>query len=539
MIETQDSIAITVPNSHDENDNKVLNVAPKSNVTDSYYEDEKSVLLPIKELVLVFLALLLAVFLAGLDQMIIATCLPNIVSEFNSLDQITWIGTAYLLTSTTSQPISGKVSDIFGRKPTFLVALGTFIIASVLCGAAQNMIMLIVFRGLSGLGAGAIINLLMIIMSDVTSQRDRGKYQGIIGGVWGISSIVGPLAGGLFSDHLSWRWAFFINLPIGLITIIIVIFFLHLPRPTGSLGEKLKRIDYLGSCLIFTTVVCLLLPTNWGGDTYPWNSPQIITLYIASFIFLLILIYVETKVASEPIIPAQIFKVRTAIATFIFNLLFGMVFYSMVFYTPLYFQVMKGVSATESGLLILPLILGLVIFSAVAGLITTYTGRVREIIWIGSLISVAGAVLISIFFDISSTTGQQIGYLLLIGCGFGLVAQTTLLSLQSCVEIEYLATVTAMYNFSRIIGGIFGVAILGAIFNNVLSEGLSTYSQLSPGTFNLERARREPLYLWQLTDLDVRQNIMQIYVNALQAAYRLNIPHYDLKKTITQQNEKQ
>ncbi|CAG8500823.1 2335_t:CDS:2 [Cetraspora pellucida] len=502
MIETQDSITITVPNSHDEKDNKVLNIASRSNVTDSHYEDEKSVLLPIKELVLVFLALLLAVFLAGLDQMIIATCLPNIVSEFNSLDQITWIGTAYLLTSTTSQPISGKVSDIFGRKPTFLVALGTFIIASVLCGAAQNMIMLIVFRGLSGL-------------ANVTSQRDRGKYQGIIGGVWGISSIVGPLAGGLFSDHLSWRWAFFINLPIGTITIIIVIFFLHLPRPTGSLGEKLKRIDYLGSCLIFTTVVCLLLPTNWGGDTYPWNSPQIITLYIASFIFLLILIYVEIKVASEPIIPAQIFKVRTAIATFIFNLLFGMVFYSMV---------MKGASATESGLLLLPLILGLVIFSAVSGLITTYTGRVREIIWVGSLISVAGAVLISIFFDISSTTGQQIGYLLLIGCGFGLVAQTTLLSLQSCVEIEYLATVTAMYNFSRIIGGIFGVAILGAIFNNVLSEGLSTYSQLSPGTFNIERARREPLYLWQLTDLDVRHNIMQIYVNALQAAYRLNIP---------------
>ncbi|CAG8795135.1 9361_t:CDS:2, partial [Dentiscutata erythropus] len=362
-------------------------------------------------------------------------------------------------------------------------------------------------------------------MSDVTSQRDRGKYQGIVGGVWGLSTIIGPLAGGLFSDHLSWRWAFFINLPIGTITVIIVILFLHLPRSSGSLIEKLKRIDYLGSILTFTGVICLLLPTNWGGNTYDWNSPQIICLYIASFILLSALAYVEIKVASEPIIPAQIFKVRTAVATFIFNLLFGMSFFSMIYYTPLYFQVIKGVSATESGLLILPLLLGVVIFSAVAGMITSYTGRVRELIWVGGVISTIGSILVSIYFNANSTTGQQVGFLLITGCGFGLVAQTTLLSLQSCVDVEYLASVTAMYNFSRVIGGIFGVAILGAIFTNTLNAGLATYySQLPPGSFDLVLAKSDVLYLWRLNDTNIRQNIMQIYVNALQAAYRINIP---------------
>ncbi|RIB08579.1 major facilitator superfamily domain-containing protein [Gigaspora rosea] len=548
MIEAPDSVTITVSNSHEEKEEKVLNKTDsESTIKNNNNEDEKSTLLSFKELMLVFLALLFAVFLSGLDQMIVATCLPKIVSEFNSLDQITWIGTAYLLTSTTSQPISGKISDIFGRKPTFLLAIGTFLIASTLCGASQNMIMLIVFRGLAGLGAGAIVNLLMIIMSDVTSQRDRGKYQGLVGGVWGLSTIVGPLAGGLFSDHLSWRWAFFINLPIGAVTVIIVILYLQLPKPNGSLIEKLKRIDYLGSILVFIGVVCLLLPTNWGGTTYPWNSPQIITLYIVSFIILSILIYVEVKVAAEPIIPAQLFKIRTAVANFIFNLLFGMAFYSMIFYTPLYFQVIKGVSATVSGLLILPLLLGLVLFSLVAGLLTSYTGRVREFIWLGSLISIIGSVLISIYFNTNSTTGQQIGFLLIIGCGFGFVAQTTLLSIQSCVEIEYLATATAMYNFSRVIGGIFGVAILGAVFNGILNEGLSTlYSQLPPGSFDITLAKNDALYLWNISDMQIRQNIMQIYVNALQSAYRVNVPilvcaflsslflkHHVLQKTIT------
>ncbi|CAG8571635.1 6183_t:CDS:2, partial [Gigaspora rosea] len=449
MIEAPDSVTITVSNSHEEKEEKVLNKTDsESTIKNNNNEDEKSTLLSFKELMLV---------IGSNDSS----------NMFTKNHQITWIGTAYLLTSTTSQPISGKISDIFGRKPTFLLAIGTFLIASTLC--EYDNVDCVSWFGWIRCWSNSKVNidlfLLMIIMSDVTSQRDRGKYQGLVGGVWGLSTIVGPLAGGLFSDHLSWRWAFFINLPIGAVTVIIVILYLQLPKPNGSLIEKLKRIDYLGSILVFIGVVCLLLPTNWGGTTYPWNSPQIITLYIVSFIILSILIYVEVKVAAEPIIPAQLFKIRTAVANFIFNLLFGMAFYSMIFYTPLYFQVIKGVSATVSGLLILPLLLGLVLFSLVAGLLTSYTGRVREFIWLGSLISIIGSVLISIYFNTNSTTGQQIGFLLIIGCGFGFVAQTTLLSIQSCVEIEYLATATAMYNFSRVIGGIFGVAIFGAVFS--------------------------------------------------------------------------
>ncbi|KAG0334500.1 hypothetical protein BG005_004841, partial [Podila minutissima] len=252
------------------------------------YPSEEVVTLPFKQLMVVFIGLMLGVFLSSLDQTIVSVCTTKIANDFKALNEIPWVGTAYLLTSTAFQPLYGRFSDIFGRKPTFLFAISVFLIGSALCGAAQNMIMMIVARGIAGVGAGGIMSMVMIIITDLVSLRDRGKYQGIIGAVFGFSSVIGPLLGGVFTDKASWRWAFFINLPIGAITLAAVIKLLHLPHQGGSFMEKAKRIDVLGSLTLVAGLILVLLPLNWGGSTYAWNSGIVIGLFCAGFAVLFV-----------------------------------------------------------------------------------------------------------------------------------------------------------------------------------------------------------------------------------------------------------
>ncbi|KAF8926570.1 major facilitator superfamily-domain-containing protein [Dissophora ornata] len=481
--------------------------------------DDQVVSLPFKELMIVFVGLMLGIFLSSLDQTIVSVCTPKIANEFNGLNEVPWIGTSYLLTSTTFQPLYGKGSDIFGRKATFLFAITVFLIGSALCGAAQSMIWIIVARGIAGVGAGGIMSMVMIIITDLVSLRDRGKYQGIIGAVFGFSSVIGPLLGGVFTDKASWRWAFFVNLPIGLITIAAVVKLLHLPHTKGSFKEKLKRVDMLGSLTLVIGLVLVLLPLNWGGSTYAWNSPLVIGLFCAGFAVLLIFCFVEWKVALEPIIPFRLFKSRTNVAVFLTCMFIGMGFFGIMFFMPLFFQIVRQETATSSGLEMLPLIVGLLIASIASGFMVSKWGQYRPFIWVGMVLSTTGIGLLQLVQE-NSSRGEIIGFLFINGLGLGFSMQTVMLAIQSSVATKDIAVATANATFFRTVGSVFGVAIAGTIFNNSLKDNLAPLIAINPEIVKVIANS----YLAPTFGAETEALILHAYMLALRDAFRVCIP---------------
>ncbi|KAF9427896.1 hypothetical protein BGZ94_003921 [Podila epigama] len=402
-----------------------------------------------KAAILLFIGLAMATFLASLDGTIIATALPKIASDFKAQSQMSWVATAYLLTFNAFQPLYGKFSDIFGRKAMILFAAITFMIGSAGAGAATTMTMLIAFRAIQGLGGSGLI---------------------IIWSVFGVSSVIGPLLGGVFVEEITWRWCFYINLPLGVVTLAAVIMFLRLPFESQNLKAQLARIDYLGTLFIILTVVCLLLPITWGGTTYAWDSTVIIVLFCAAAALIGVTVWIETK-ALEPIIPPRLFRNKTVVVLFIVNFLTGMSFLGVIFYTPIYFQVVQGVSATASGLHLLPMVLGLVIASIASGAAMAKVKDYRIFIWMGTVIMSIGTGL-CMLLDEDSNMGEQIGYLLICGSGIGLILQTVMLAAQAAVEKVDMAIVTALCGFMNSIGGGIGIAMCSALFNNHLVDNL-------------------------------------------------------------------
>ena len=422
-------------------------------------------------------ALLLGMLLAALDQTIVSTALPTIVSDLGGMEHLSWVVTAYLLASTAATPLWGKLGDQYGRKRLFQTAIVIFLIGSALCGMAQDMPQLIAFRALQGLGGGGLMVLSMAIVGDLVPPRERGRYQGLFGAVFGATSILGPLLGGLFTEHLSWRWVFYVNLPVGVVALAVIAVVLRIPRRSAK-----HVIDYLGTFLIAAVATCLVLVASLGGTTWGWGSPQIVGLAVLGVLLAVAFVAVERR-AAEPVLPLKLFRIRTFALSAVISFIVGFAMFGAMTYLPTFLQVVQGVSPTMSGVHMLPMVFGLLLSSTVSGQIVSRTGRWKVFPVAGTAVTTLGLLLLHRLDEGSSTWLMSL-YFCVFGLGLGLVMQVLVLIVQNAVSYEDLGVATSGATFFRSIGASFGVAIFGTVFANRLGDKLAEALrgvQLPPG----------------------------------------------------------
>ena len=439
-----------------------------------------------RQILVIFSGLMLGMLLAALDQTIVSTALPTITGELGGLNHLSWVVTSYLLASTVSTPLYGKLGDLYGRKRLFQLAIVVFLAGSVVCGLAQSMGQLIVFRAIQGVGGGGLMVLAQAIIGDVVSPRERGRYMGYFGAVFGVAMVAGPLVGGFLTDQVSWRWVFYVNLPVGAVALFVTAVVL----PASEVQRKAK-VDYLGAALLTAGVTCLVLLTTWGGTEYEWGSGVILGLGAASVVLLGLLLAVEGR-AVEPVVPMHLFGNRSFNVATSVSFIIGVAMFGAISFLPLFLQVVNGASATNSGLLLLPLMVGLLGASMTSGQIISRTGRYK-------VFPVAGCGIAAVAMYLLSTMGTDTSqatvtaFMIVLGIGIGLTMQTLVLAVQNAVDRSELGVATSSVSFFRSMGGSVGVALFGALFNNLLANRIGeTVAVGEGGSFTPEAIRQLP-----------------------------------------------
>ncbi|MBB5779824.1 MDR family MFS transporter [Nonomuraea jabiensis] len=409
-------------------------------------------------------SLMLTMFLAAVDQTVVATAMPTIVGELHGLESLSWLVTAFALTSGIATPLYGKLSDMYGRKNLYLSAIVLFVLGSALCGLAQSMGQLIAFRAFQGIGAGGLMVLTMTIVGDLVTPRERARYQGIFGGVFTLASIAGPILGGYLTQHVSWRWIFYINLPLGVIALAVAFAVLKLPRRVSP-----HRIDWLGAVLISGLLTCLTLFASWGGTLYAWSSPVVIGLGGGAVLLAVLFVMVE-RAAAEPVLPLRLFRDRTFTIPVASVVLMATAMLGAATFLPVFLQLATGASASDSGLLLLPMMVGMVVSSTVTGQLVHRFGRFKWFMVTGTaLAGVAGFL----FSTMDLGTGGLVSgaYMVLFGAGLGMVMQNVLLVVQTTTAAADRGAATSAVTFARGVGGAVGVAVLGGVFSGRLALG--------------------------------------------------------------------
>ncbi|NUK03929.1 MFS transporter [Streptomyces lunaelactis] len=468
---------------------------------------------------LVFIGLMLALLLAALEQMIVATALPKIVGELQGLDRMPWAITAYLLTSTIGLPIYGKFGDLFGRKGVFQFAIVVFIIGSALAGWSRSMDQLIAFRAIQGIGAGGLVIGVQAIIADIVPPRERGRYMGLIGAAFGLASVAGPLLGGFFTDHASWRWCFYFNVPFGLVTLIVITAVLKLPKPVTR-----ARLDVLGALFLAAASTCLVLLTSWGGTEYAWGSRVILGLAAGAAGTTILFLVVE-YFAPEPIIPLRLFRDSIFNITGLVGAVVGVALFGAAGYLPTFFQMVDGASATESGLLMLPMMGGIVVASIVSGRLISRTGHYRIYPVLGSAISAVGMWLLSRL----ETGTPRLDYSIwqaVLGVGIGLVMPVLILAVQNAVPPADLGTATSANNYFRQIGGSVGAAVFGTLFANRLTDALADRLPAGAGlpTASVPHAESITPQMVHAMEPALRDGYIQAYADAMPRIFLYLVP---------------
>ena len=475
-----------------------------------------------RQILVIMSGLMLGMFLASLDQTIVSTALPTIVGDFHRSDLLSWVITSYLLASTASTPLWGKAGDLYGRKRVFQLAIVVFLVGSALCGAAQNMYELIVFRGVQGIGGGGLISLVFAIIGDVISPRQRGRYQGYFGAVFGVSSVVGPLAGGFFVDNLSWRYIFYINLPLGILALIVTNRVLKLPVRTRKV-----QIDWWGALLLVAGVSAVLLATQSGGKSYPWGSWQIVGLFALGALLLTGFV-VRERMTAEPILPLELFRMQIFTVSNVVSFVSGVAMFGALAFLPQYLQLVHGVSATESGLLLLPLLVGVLTMSIASGRYISRTGSYRWFPLAGTVLVTAGLALLTRIGAHTSLAVVGV-YILIFGAGLGLFMQVLTLVVQNAVPMRQMGVATSSVTFFRSMGGTIGASALGAVLTARLAVEFPRFvprTSVAGGGDKASQLIQSPQALNALkrTKPALHEGIIQAYSHAIDRMFLVALP---------------